>query len=416
MKIRWIILFAIFILAVINFADKSIAGLSAVYIMEDLDLTYNQWGLVGSSFYWLFSIMGVIGAILSDRFGTVKVLAIMAIIWTVAQSMALVVTSLPTLILMRILLGAGEGPFFATAVSHISKWFPPDKRGFALSILNMGNVVGKAVTAPILMAIIIAFGWRAAFFVLASMSFIWFIVWVFWLGRKQPPAEIIQKTVPVSRSISKKEIVSKLMTPTFIVTTLVLFISYSVIAYSLVFMPAFLTEVKGLSETNMSIVIAISGGIGAIIAVVLSIVSDRIFKRTESERKSRVLLAAPMLLLAGLLFMVLPLVDSMALIIVVLLFENAIIGLSFNLLPQVVNSLLPERVGTMSGVSIGFATTAGVLAPIIFGAVINSFGSNEMAGFNTSIYIIASMMVIGAIVYFFVNPDNQNKRKLNLDN
>jgi len=48
---RWLILGAVFLLAVINFADKTVIGLAAVPIMDDLQLNYEQWGIVGSSFF-----------------------------------------------------------------------------------------------------------------------------------------------------------------------------------------------------------------------------------------------------------------------------------------------------------------------------------------------------------------------------
>src|SRR5699024_11921175 len=112
MKFRWIVLLFIAVLAVANFADKSIIGLSAVHIMEDMDLSYNQWGIVSSSFYWLFSIVGVIGASLSDKYGTEKMIGIMVIIWTLSQSMVCFITSLPMIILIRECIGLGTGPFF----------------------------------------------------------------------------------------------------------------------------------------------------------------------------------------------------------------------------------------------------------------------------------------------------------------
>jgi len=47
---KWVILFLLFLLNVLNYSDKSIIGVAAGPIMKELDLNYEQWGIVGSSF------------------------------------------------------------------------------------------------------------------------------------------------------------------------------------------------------------------------------------------------------------------------------------------------------------------------------------------------------------------------------
>ena len=140
---RWVIVIFLFLLYIINYADKAIVGYSAIPIMKDLNLNFSEWGLVGSSFYWLFSIAGILGAALSDKIGTRKMLTIMAIVWTICQFGAFAIFSLPMLIFSRVLLGAFEGPFLATATSHVSRWFPPERRAFAMSLVNCGSMGAK---------------------------------------------------------------------------------------------------------------------------------------------------------------------------------------------------------------------------------------------------------------------------------
>jgi sugar phosphate permease len=53
--------------------------------MENLSLTYVQMGLVGSCFYWLYSVAEIAGAAWSDRIGTKKMLTIMEVVWMILQ-------------------------------------------------------------------------------------------------------------------------------------------------------------------------------------------------------------------------------------------------------------------------------------------------------------------------------------------
>jgi len=418
---KWIILLALFIMSIINFADKSITGLAGIHIMRDLNLTSTQFGIVGSSFFWLFSIVGIIGASLSDRFGTGKLLAIMAIIWTIAQSMMLFVSSLPLLIFSRVLLGAGEGAFSATAVSHLSKWFKPESRGLAISIINFGNVVGIAVTAPIVVYLISNYGWKQAFFISGIFSFVWLISWL-WLGRLKAPVSLEEEVGKEEnkQKIDRKDIWKALRSPIFIFTTLTSFIAYSLIVFGLTFNPAYLMKVKGLSEQQSAMVIAISGLIGAILGMVLAIISDRLYKKTQSLWKSRTLFTAICAILAGILYSMYPLVNGSGSIIIILSLVNTLVVTINTLNPTAVTSLLPQRRGVMTGTYYGVMSSSGIIAPIIFGKLIQDSGTNPAGGFSASIYGMSVAMVIAAIlIYLFGKPKQRasteiDKRTVNL--
>ena len=51
----------------INFADKAVIGLAAQPIMKDLGLTPSQFGLVGSSFFFLYAVSGVVTGFIVNR-------------------------------------------------------------------------------------------------------------------------------------------------------------------------------------------------------------------------------------------------------------------------------------------------------------------------------------------------------------
>ena len=50
----------LFFFMLINFADKAIIGLAGVPIMKELNLTPKEFGLVNSSFFFLFSVSAII--------------------------------------------------------------------------------------------------------------------------------------------------------------------------------------------------------------------------------------------------------------------------------------------------------------------------------------------------------------------
>ncbi|MBN6889576.1 MFS family permease [Cytobacillus horneckiae] len=402
-NMKWIVLGAIFILAIVNYADKIIVGITVNPIMADLSLDYGQWGIVGSSFYWLFSIGGIIGAAYSDKIGTAKMLAIMALIWTFAQSMSLFIMGLPLLLFSRILLGAGEGPFSAVAVSHLSKWFKPEQRGLAISILNLGNNVGKSVTAPLIVILMTTFNWRIAFFFFGIVSFVWFLAWL-WIGRQKPAEEIIETKTTVNEiaatveKLSFKESLKLFLTAKFIFTTLAIFFGTSAIAFTLSFNPAYLMNIRGFSAETAANIIAIGGLTGGLCAVLISLFSDKVFKKTKDFYLSRILFTSLCLILGGSSYIGYMYFQGTTLLIISMILINAFMVAMFSLAPQIVNSLNPQRRGLMYGTAMGIGSTAGIIAPLVYGYVLESFSNNLSGGFITVVFGFAAGIIICGIM------------------
>ena len=59
LKGAWGMTALLFLFMLINFADKVVVGLAAQPIMSDLHLSPEAFGLVGSSFFFLFAISAI---------------------------------------------------------------------------------------------------------------------------------------------------------------------------------------------------------------------------------------------------------------------------------------------------------------------------------------------------------------------
>ena len=59
LKGAWGITALLFLFMLINFADKVVVGLAAQPIMADLQINPERFGLIGSSFFFLFAISAV---------------------------------------------------------------------------------------------------------------------------------------------------------------------------------------------------------------------------------------------------------------------------------------------------------------------------------------------------------------------
>ena len=83
-KGAWKITFLLFLFMLVNFADKIVVGLAGAPIMDELNLQPEQFGLLGSSFFFLFSISAIVVGFIVNRVATRWVLLVMAVVWSLA--------------------------------------------------------------------------------------------------------------------------------------------------------------------------------------------------------------------------------------------------------------------------------------------------------------------------------------------
>lgn len=394
-----ITLVMLFVLYMINYADKTIAGYSAVPIMEEFSLSQKEWGLVGSSFFWFFSIAGILGAALSDRIGTKKMLAIMAISWTVIQFGAYAIAGLPMLVLARVLLGIGEGPFWATVVSHLNKWFPEEKRGLVYSTVNFGAFVGAVASAPLLVSLIDSNGWRFAWAFMGALSLIWLLIWL-WIGKERPQISVAAtKTEAPSLPKAKwSDISGVLLSSTFILCFLVYFAQIWGTTFAAVWEPVYLVKVMEFTNQQMAYAIAGTGLLAGLMTILISWMGDRLYKKHRSYRKSYVFIGGTSIILGGLCFFSVSFLQSTALILIALCLGK---GFAFSVgtaASVIVSSLLPERTGLLVGVLSSLVTLAGIISPLVTGAIVQAAG-DVGTGFSNAMIVNALIFVLCGVLF-----------------
>src|SRR5262249_51460337 len=159
-----------------------------VAIMTELKLEPEGFGLLGSSFFLLFSIMAIVVGFIVNRVDTRWVLLALALIWALAQFPMVGTVGFATLLVCRIILGAGEGPAGAVAIHAVFKWFPDEKRTLPTAILSQGAAFGVIVAVPALNWVVVNYGWHYAFGALGVVGLMWVALWL-WLGEEGPLVE-----------------------------------------------------------------------------------------------------------------------------------------------------------------------------------------------------------------------------------
>src|SRR5580693_6999759 len=174
----WTVVALVFVFMLINFADKAVVGLASVPIMQELELSHTQFGMLGSAFFLLFFASGVTVGFLANRFSAKTIMCIMGVVWSVALLPMSMISSFPVLLSSRVVLGAAEGPAFPVAVHAVYKWFDNAHRALPTSVVASGAAFGAGIVAPLIIWIIDHFGWHASFGTLGAVGLAWVGLWL----------------------------------------------------------------------------------------------------------------------------------------------------------------------------------------------------------------------------------------------
>ncbi|MEH6944381.1 MFS transporter, partial [Bacillus sp. JJ722] len=113
-------------------------------------------------------------------------------------------------------------------------------------------------------------------------------------------------------------------------------------------------------------------------------------------------------IIGGLTLALIPLVgNSFLWVVVALSVAKGTTYINVSMAVQVMIRLMPDRAGFMSSIlSLGNNITQ-LVSPIITGMLVQAAGVNLALGFNYSIYVMAGLCLITAILFLmFVRPDN----------
>ena len=402
----WTMTFLLFLFMLVNFADKIVVGLAGVPIMTELKLEPAQFGLLGSSFFFLFSIMAIIVGFVVNRIETRWVLLVLAVVWALAQFPMLGAVSFTTLMICRIILGAGEGPAFGVAAHAIYKWFPDEKRTLPTAILSQGSAFGVILAVPALNWIIVNHNWHYAFGALGVVGLLWAAAW-FALGREGPltaqaAAAQAEPRIPYSALLTSR---------TFIGCCAATFGAYWALSLGLTWFTPFIVKGLGFSQKDAGYISILPWIFGASIVLLTGVVSQIMMARGFSTRVARGVLGSVPMIIGGIILGTVPYTAGANLQIALLVVGSGLCGAIYVVCPPMLSEFTPvSQRGAVIAIYGAIYTLAGIIAPSVMGSVIQHAAS-EMDGYMTGYTINAAIMVAsGVLGLLLLWPDTERAR------
>jgi MFS family permease len=407
-KGAWKITFLLFLFMLVNFADKIVVGLAGVPIMTQLKLEPDQFGLLGSSFFFLFSISAIVVGFIVNRIDTRWVLLALAAVWALAQFPMLGTVSFTTLLICRVVLGAGEGPAGSVAVHAIYKWFPDEKRALPTAVLSQGSAFGVILAVPALNWVIVHHSWHYAFGALGVVGLMWVAAWLV-LGKEGP----LVQTVAQEAADPRIPYFQLLTSRTFIGCCAATFGAYWALSLGLTWFTPFIVKGLGFSQQDAGWISILPWVFGAVVVMLTGWASQVLMARGVSTRGARGVLGSVPLIVGGSILAVLPHVNGAGLQIALLVVGSGLCGSIYVVCAPMLGEFTPvSQRGAVIAIYGAIYTLAGIVAPAVMGSVIQHAGGmleGYMTGFTINAVVMASSGLLGLALLW---PNTERARLL----
>ncbi len=401
---RHIVLLLLILLGMITFLDRMCIAVAGPRIQASLGISTERWGWVLGAFILSYGIFEIPSGAWGDRWGHRGVLSRIVLWWSVFACLTGAATGFLSLLLVRFLFGAGEAGGYPNIAGVISRWFPAAERARTQGFVWAAGRVGAGITPWIVVPILQAWDWRAAFWIVGAVGFVWVAIWWFWYRntpQEQPgitatelaelstrPSAQLSHSIPWPMFVRSKQL-------WLISTMYALYVWGSWFYFS--WLHTYLMKGRGFSETEMSAVSSVPFFMGACGNLVGGILSDYLAKRF-GLRNGRRWVGCFSLASSSCLFLATALTfDKWAAII---LLTAGLFVLDF-LVPTawaVCLDVGQNHAGAVTAVMSTAGQAGGFVCTVLFGYIATSTGS-----YDAPLFVIAAMLMASSLLFWFID-------------
>jgi ACS family glucarate transporter-like MFS transporter len=167
LPVRYVLVLWLTVLSAVAYLDRTNISIAGIQIAREFGISNIRLGWIFSAFLIGYAGFQIPAGLLARRLGPRKVLGLLGAWWAFFITLTALIPphvghALLILVVIRFALGAGEATMYPAASQFVERWFPSKERGKANGFIFAGVGLG-GMTPPILTAIILRYGWRAAF-------------------------------------------------------------------------------------------------------------------------------------------------------------------------------------------------------------------------------------------------------------
>lgn len=159
----WVVFALCFGLLISDYMARQVLNAVFPLLKAQWDLTDGQLGLLSGIVAAMVGVLTFPLSLAADRFGRVRSLTLMAILWSLATLLCAAAQRYETMLLGRALVGIGEAAYGSVGIAVVISVFPARMRATLAAAFMAGGLFGQVLGVAVGGAIAASHGWRSAF-------------------------------------------------------------------------------------------------------------------------------------------------------------------------------------------------------------------------------------------------------------
>jgi ACS family hexuronate transporter-like MFS transporter len=156
-----------------TFIDRQVVSVLGPTLRGEFHLSNSQYATIVNAFMASYALSYAFAGWVLDRLGVGRGLTV-AISWWSGMGMLTSLARGPlSLGAFRGLLAVGESGAWPGFAKAVALWVPKEARTLAIGVCNSGSSVGSMIAPPLVAAVTLRWGWRAAFLTTGGIGFLW---------------------------------------------------------------------------------------------------------------------------------------------------------------------------------------------------------------------------------------------------
>jgi MFS family permease len=407
--IRYRIIFISVAMSFILYLDRVCLGeiVKSSSFNNDVQLSKEQIGSILGSFFFTYALFQVPAGWFSDRFGARKMLTGYILAWSVLTAVTGFMTTSFGLMATRLGCGIAQAGAYPTSNAILRRWTRLEQRGVANSLISFGGRLGGTL-APVLTTMLILYigGWRETLWLYGVIGIL-IAVGYWWIVRDRPAEHpdcdaAEQEYIGPLADDHRPEVKDILTMLSACCTSRSLWLNslsqFSINigwAFLITWLPTYLVESKGLSETRGAVMVTIVLATGMLGQLIGGWATDRSVKRF-GLRRGRVLPITVACTIAGISYLCCPMIDSVWGIVACC----AIVSLMTDVGNPSVWGFMQDVGGRNTGAIFGWANMWGNFGASVSAIMVPkllAYGAQDGSGQTLVFIVCASAFFVAAI-------------------
>ncbi|MGW8467067.1 MFS transporter [Pseudomonas sp. CLCA07] len=282
----WIVFALTFGLLISDYMSRQVLNAVFPLLKSEWALSDGQLGLLSGVVALMVGLLTFPLSLMADRFGRVKSLALMALLWSVATLGCALAQDYQQMFIARFMVGVGEAAYGSVGIAVVISVFPKHMRATLASAFMAGGLFGAVLGMALGGAIAAKLGWRWSFAGMALFGLVLAALYPLIVkeARIAPEraAQVANKTTAAVKRPLRTLWSSRSVVATYVGSGLQLFVGGTV----MVWIPSYLNRYYDMPTDKaggMAALIVLCSGVGMILCGMLS---DRLCRHSPERKVS----------------------------------------------------------------------------------------------------------------------------------